>query len=330
MDNGKLHKSSNTAKSSCIVDLSEYLINGVDQWVLARGNSIDNPILLYLHGGPCAAEMFNRAAQSPLEEYYIVVNWDQRGAGKSYSKNIPLSSMNVDQFVSDAIELINILRMKFNKEKIYLMGHSWGSMIGMLLIKQHPELFHAYIGLGQVVDFSKGEVLSYQYTLERAKTAANKKAIKDLERIGLPPYESALNGIAIQRNWLSRFGGVTHRQKSIHTVYETITRVLHSKAYSLNDFVKFIKGINFTLKKSGLIKELYHINLFELIPEVKIPVYFFVGRYDYNTPWELAEQYFKSISAPYKRLVWFEHSAHSPNIEEKEKFCEELIRIVHE
>jgi len=320
----------NTQRTSfeSITELLKFPINGVDQWVLIRGNDINNPILLYLHGGPGASEMFNRAFQSQLEEFYTVVNWDQRGAGKSYSRSIPLATMNIEQFISDTLELIEVLRKRFKKDKIYLMGHSWGSLLGMLLINLRPELFTAYIGLGQVICFKTGEEISYHYTLEKARLVNNKKAINDLEKIGFPPYRNGVDYISIQRKWLSKFGGSTHRKKSLKSMKSTAIRVLTSKEYSLYDYIKFIKGIYFTLKRSTLLTELYQYDLFSLIPKVEIPVYFLAGRYDYCTPWELVEQYFNYVSSPKKELIWFEQSAHSPNIEERDLFCNVLINIV--
>jgi pimeloyl-ACP methyl ester carboxylesterase len=321
----KFTESSQTEHAASISELYKLLINGVWQWIYINGDDTDNPILLYLHGGPGAAEMFNRAAQLRLEKYYTVVNWDQRGAGKSYSRSIPLSTMNVEQFISDTLVLIGILRERFHKSKIYLMGHSWGSLLGMILIQRNPELFAAYIGLGQVVSFSKGETISYQYTLDKAGMSGNRKALAELTKIGLPPYKNGVNGISIQRKWLSRFGGASHRKSSFA---EISARILKSKAYNFFDFVKFARGIYFTLKESGLVAEIYEYDLYKMIPEVNIPVYFIAGKYDYNTPWELVEQYCDFITAPSKELIWFENSAHSPNIEETDKFCDVLINIV--
>lgn len=305
-----------------ISELTKYRINGVWQWVFIRGGNAENPLLLYLHGGPGAAEMFNRAAQATLEKHFIVVNWDQRGAGKSYANDIPLNTMNVGQFLSDALTLVSLLRERFGKDKIYLMGHSWGSLLGMLMIREHPELFLAYIGLGQVVNFGRGELISYEYTLDQARKNHNRVAVRELGKIGPPPYQSGINGIAVQRKWLSRFGGVSHRRSSIPVI---IRRIISSKAYGVSDFIRFFKGIQFTLKKSGMIRELYGYDLFSLIPEVNVPLYFLAGRYDYNTPWKLVEEYCRHVRAPIKKLIWFEHSAHSPNIEEKDKFCSVLI-----
>ncbi|MGG0719229.1 alpha/beta hydrolase [Robertmurraya massiliosenegalensis] len=156
-------------KSSISV-LESVAIGGIEQWVLIRGESINNPIVLFLHGGPGNAQIgWAPKFQSNLERNFIVVNWDQRGSGLSYFEGIPEESMNINQFIQDAYELTIYLLNKFKKNKIFIVGHSWGTIIGMPLIQKHPHLFHAYIGVGQSVDLQRGELLSYEYTLEYAK-----------------------------------------------------------------------------------------------------------------------------------------------------------------
>lgn len=135
-----------------IATLDSVVLGNIEQSILIRGQNIDNPILLFLHGGPGYPQIsFARKFQSKLERDFIIVNWDQRGSGKSYSRHVPQDSMTRDQFIMDTFELIDYLLDRFDQEKIYLAGHSWGSDIGVRVVEQKPLLFYAYIGIGQVI-----------------------------------------------------------------------------------------------------------------------------------------------------------------------------------
>jgi pimeloyl-ACP methyl ester carboxylesterase len=177
-------------KPGSIALLEQVTLNGVAQWVLMRGEGQKKPVLLVLHGGLGTAEMllFRKFLQA-LEKNFVVVNWGQLGAGKSYSVHIPPRLMNVEQFVANTIELTILLRQRFKQDKIYLMGHSRGSILGIKSIQRHPELFAAYIGVGQFVNFVEGECISYKYALNTAREKNITEAIRELEAIGPPPYE---------------------------------------------------------------------------------------------------------------------------------------------
>ena len=313
--------SSGGVKSGSIACLEKVEIGGIKQCILIRGHDTSNPLLLLLHGGPGSAEMpMAHRFDTELEKHFIMVNWDQRGAGKSFSRKIPKESMNVEQFISDTHELVLMLKKRFNKEKIYLVGHSWGSQLGSLVVHRFPEHFHAYIGIGQVVNLYKNEEISYQYTLDEAKKRENKKAIKALEAI--QPYTGIeYKKLRIQRKWLNKFGGAMKAYKS---QLAFLRLGLSAPEYSLRDFFKFIRGMLFSVK-SGMWPDLFKYNLDEIIKEYKVPIYFFIGKYDYNTPFELSEDFFKKVSAPIKKYIWFENSAHMPNFEENQKYTELLI-----
>ena len=306
-----------------ITSLEKVKIGDINQYLLIRGHDVNNPVLLFLHGGPGSPEMgIANLFQRRAEEFFTIVHWDQRGAGKSYSKKITEETLNIEQFISDTHELIHLLRKRFNKEKIYLLGHSWGTVLGILVVQRYPELFHAYIGMGQVINIIENEKISFQYTLDAAKKAGNKKVINKLESLE-PPYVGDLKALRFQRKWLAKYGGALHNEKSIMAVMK---KMLVSPEYSLKDLPKFIKGMIKSLKVMW--GQLTEINFLEQVPELKIPIFFFVGRYDYQVPFELVEIFYKKLKAPKKFLIWFENSGHFPNFEEPDKFQEALISEV--
>ncbi|WP_214480527.1 alpha/beta hydrolase [Bacillus sp. SM2101] len=294
----------------------------IQQCVLMRGKNKKNPILLFLHGGPGTAQIgFAPKFQRELEEHFVVVNWDQKGAGKSYASNIPVSSMNIDQFLLDLHELIEELLQRFKQEKLYLVGHSWGSVLGSLFISKYPELIHAYIGVGQVVNMERNEEISYEYTLHKANETNNKKALEQLMKIGNPPYKDQVD-LFLQRKWLRKFGGSFHNMSLSKFILSSIS----FREYSFVDLVKYMaNGERFSI--NNLWDELMEVNLIKQAHTFKVPVFYCVGRYDYQTPHELVVDYFNIVEAPKKELIWFENSAHAPNFEEPNKFYEVCMSV---
>lgn len=319
----QIKDSSSKGLSNSISTLEKIKIGGVDQTFLVRGYDANNPILLFLHGGPGLPEIpLAFCTQNELEKHFIMVNWDQRGAGKSYSKKISSETLNLEQFIDDAYELIHFFLKRYIKEKIYLIGHSWGSILGLLLVQRYPELFYAYIGMGQVINPKEGEKMAYQFVLESAKKAGNIKVVSKLEK-DPPPYGDDFKRLRFIGKWIARYGGNFYGKKS---QWILIKKILKSPEYSLRDIFKLIKGLLNTLKIVW--KYMLDINFFEEAPELKVPVYFFEGRHDYQVPFPLVEKYFDKLIAPRKKLIWFENSSHSPNIEETEKYQQALISIV--
>jgi pimeloyl-ACP methyl ester carboxylesterase len=302
------------------VDHSEMIdIGGIKQYIQINGDDIENPLILFLHGGPGFAQSsFINHYQDSLKEHFVVVNWDQRGAGKSYSDDIPKETMSVEQFVSDTDELVDYLMEKYDKRKIYLAGHSWGSILGLMETEHYPDKFYAYIGIGQVIDSEQGEKISYEFIQDEARNANNTEAMKAIVSIGYPPYND-LRDLSIERKWVTYFGG-SFREINVYTAME---ESLKEEAYQQHK-----KGTVFSVV--NLLPEIMEINFFDTIKSVKIPVYFCMGRYDYHTPSRLVEQYIKGLEAPKKKLVWFEESAHHPNVEESDKFNDVLIMIKDE
>lgn len=294
------------------------------QWVMIRGENRNNPLLLFLHGGPGTANIGVAAdTQKLLEEKFVVVNWDQLGAGLSYSKKIPEEALSVSKMVEYTNELIQYLLQRFQKEKLYLVGHSWGSLIGILVAQKYSESIEKYIGVSQVVDGKLNEKHAYEYCLKCAYEENNKNAIKQLKKIGEPPYSDWMKGLQIRSNWSNRFGA-TIKSGRLSKIY--MVKMLKSTEYKYIDLFKFISG--FTLSLKYIWPEVREFNLYEKVRGLEVPAYFFLGRNDYQAPGFIAEMYVKTLKAETKEIVWFEESAHMCNIEEEKRFALEMERLL--
>jgi len=326
---------SSTKKITTQSGISEikYLdINNSKQYVLIRGKDINNPVLLFLHGGPGAsATALLRKFNSELEDHFTVVYWDQRNAGKSFNRKTPIEEIKVSNYLNDLEYLTSYLKNKFKVDKIFLVGHSWGSRLGMYAIQKHPEHYNAFVGVGQEIASFEGEKISYEYTIKKAKDLNNSKAIKDLEESGPPQsgdytkmYKNGFWGLVNQKEWLLKLGG----ERYAKTGYaDWIFSIWTSREYSFFDLIKYAKSSAFCAGNIIYDPDFNNFNFFKQIPEVKIPVFFISGAYDYNTPWELVQQYANEIKAPKKEFIKFEKSGHSPVFEEPKRFNEEILRI---
>lgn len=309
-----------------IASLEPINIGGVEQWISIRGNSSSNPVILMLHGGPGACDMCMwKDYGAELEKHFIIVTWDQRGAGKSYKSSVPKEKITIEQFISDTHELVTTLMKRFNKEKIYLHGHSWGSILGIKTILKYPELFYAFVGTGQVINSSITEKIIYNFALTKAKALNNSEAINELEAIGAPPYnrKDSFGKSSINDKWFAEFNGY-YFKGGFNEDY--VKHIMAAKEYTMEEKKNFSQA----MLNSGklLFNELESINLIKEAPKLEIPVYFMIGRYDFqNLPYEKnpIENYFDILEAPKKELVWFEESAHFPQFEESNKFNELLI-----
>lgn len=305
-------------------------LGGMNQALLVQGKHETNPVLVFLHGGPGVPIIpFVRDfdVHGKLQEHFVIAYWDQRGAGNSYTNEIPLESMNIEQFLADTYELVETLRKRFRAPKVYLVGHSWGSILGMLIAARHPELFHAYVGIGQAVDLQKNEKASYQFAFNVAVKTDNKKALRQLTAIGPPPYQN-YKEMLLERKWVERFGGGRRvRNKDSLFFVGVRGQTPSSGAFPSIDSPAWLHGPYFSLKY--LWDELLSVNLFHQVPTIEVPVYFLAGSYDYYAPSLITHQYYQALNAPQgKTFIWFEHSAHAPQTEEPEKFYDILVNQV--
>lgn len=294
--------------SKSIAELDRLTIGGVPQYVLIRGRDAANPVLLFLHGGPGMPMMYlAHAFQRPLEKQFTVVQWDRRGAGKSYSPNIPVNTMRVTQEIADTRELVLYLMRRFHQPKIYLVGFSYGTYLGILVAQRYPELFYAYVGIGQMAcSAAQTEKYQREWIRRNALATNNSEALDELR--GRKPLDA--------ERWLFQFGGEDRQMKSFLPL---LWIGLHAPEYTFHDAMSVPKGVRFTharLKYDVIGKE----SIAQAVSKAELPIYFFTGRYDETDPHECTEAYFNQLRAPYKRFVWFD-SAHFVFLEKPEAFA---------
>ena len=303
-------------------------IGGIDQWLNVRGQDRGNPIILFVHGGPAAPVTPTMwQFQRPIEEYFTVVNWDQRGAGKSYGETDPEQvgpTIRIARYVDDTIEVAEHIRKRYGKRKLVLMGHSWGTIVGMGAALKRPDLFHAYVGIGQVIITRENERISYDYALAQAKQHGNEEALKDLQSIAPYPGDTPITRerIVVARKWPQHYGGLS-AYRSTSTYY--FAGPLLSPDYDAAQVKAIDQGSLLTLGR--LLPEFVQVD-YSQVKTFPIPVVMFLGRHDYTTPTQPTVDWLAQVKAPSKQAVWFEHSAHMVPWEEPGKTLVSLLNHV--
>jgi pimeloyl-ACP methyl ester carboxylesterase len=304
-----------------IAEIAYHRLGGVDQWVMIRGESVDNPPLILLHGGPGFSETgFFRYHNASLEKSFTVVYWDQRGAGKSFDPDIPSDSMTVEQFITDLDELVEVVCKRLGKTAVVLFGHSWGSALGVLYAARFPEKVAAYVGSGQLGSSADAESASYTYALATAERRGKRKAVKKLREIGPPPYST--DSLFAERTLLQRMEGHLRPR----ALWKLLRMILASRESSLLEVPGTFR--RFRTSHEMMWNEVSRLNLIELAPALKVPVLFFLGRKDRWVPPETSVAYFDVLAAPMKKLVWFEHSGHEPFADEPARFNSAMVELV--
>jgi pimeloyl-ACP methyl ester carboxylesterase len=301
-------------------------INGVEQGMFIQSKDATHPVLLYLHGG-LPDYFLTQKYPTGLEDYFTVVWWEQRGSGISYSPDIPRETMNLEQMISDTLEMTNYLRNRFHVDKIYLMGHSGGTFIGIQAAARAPELYYAYIGVAQMSNQLESERLAYEYMLQQFQENGNLEMVRKLEAApvtmtgGIPDAYIALRDGAMHSLGI----GTTHNMKSV--ISGIFFPSLTFRGYTLLEKINMWRGKS----QSGVSPfwdEMIATDLTIKVPELEIPVYFFGGIYDYTCSYTLAKDYLEKLQAPMKGFYTFEQSAHSPLFEEPEKMLRILLEDV--
>ena len=311
-----------------VQDSFEVVLGGARQAVSVRGAERDNPILLFVHGGPGSVEMpMAWSFQRPWEDYFTVVQWDQRGAGKSFPLNDPKAlapTMTLERYRDDAIELIELLNRKYGKRRIVLMGHSWGSAVGLAVAAERPDLLHAYVGIGQAIDFRENERVGMAWTITRAKREGNAQAVREVE--ALRPYPDAgeftIAKADAWRKWSIGYGALAAYRPNAD-FYFASTRL--SPEYTAADRKAWSDGSAFSV--TTLWPRLAGMS-FQDLRRLEVPVVFFLGRHDYTVPAPIAAAWMERLRAPKKQVVWFEHSAHLPMVEEPGRVFAALLEHV--
>lgn len=296
-------------------------IEGINQYLMIRGHNTKNPILLFVHGGPGQSEIgYIRKYQAELEKRFTVVRWDQRGAGLSASAHLKKEDLSLSQLIADTLAVTDYLIARFRQPKIFIAGHSWGTILATHAVQKCPDKYMAYIGIGQFVDAQKSEVISYEHTLNEAKAQNNQEVVEELKKIGPPPY-GALDFL-VRARCLSQLGGVFKTEPAIN-MQEAF---MASSEYSPDVKADYMNHA--MVSTEILAPEILKVRFLEDISTFLLPVYFIMGQHDYHTPSALVAQFYEQINAPQKEFILFEQSAHMPQLEEHEKLNQTLIDIL--
>jgi pimeloyl-ACP methyl ester carboxylesterase len=305
------------------VDEARYVeVGGLEQWITIRGEDRNNPVLLFLHGGPGdATNPWGYAGFRLWLKHFTVVQWDQRGAGRTLGKNGSslAPTITIDRMAQDGVELADHLRKSLRKEKILLVGHSWGSILGVFMAKARPDLFYAFVGTGQVADPAKNYAVAYDELLKKAKALEEDRAIRELQEVGPPPYSDG-RGYGVQRKWSNLFEGADLFISSMFGLAIT------GPGYTLRDINDWLDGQ--VLSAERLVPQTSALESSALGGDFAVPVFVIQGAEDFTTPTSLANAFVSSIRAPRKAFVPIEGGGHFAVFMKSDAFLKELVSRV--
>lgn len=299
-----------------VAALERVMIGGTEQWILTRGVDDTQPFLLFLHGGPGDAQIaVARRYQRELERAFVVANWDQRGAGLSYRPDLARGTMTLDQLVEDTLEVTRWLLDRFGRERLLLVGHSWGSILGLRAVHRAPELFDGYVGAAQVVDPKESAVRLRAWVEAEVRRRDWKPAIRDLAGL------TEMNGGSFAefrtvRRWADRLGARARAGTDRRLLLDAL---FHSSEYTLPDLLRYGRGERFSV--SCLIEEAEAVDMARDVGRVRVPTYFVFGRSDRIVDPGLAREYLRVLEAPQKGWAWIEGAAHLAPFEEPDAFA---------
>ena len=304
------------------IDEGKYVeLGGIEQWITIRGENRDNPVLLLLHGGPGdATNPWTYAVFRTWLRHFTVVQWDQRGTGRTLGRNGPsvASTITLERMVADGNELAELLRESLGKDKVIVLGHSWGSLLGVLMVKSRPELFYAYVGTGQVADNPRNFAVAYEELLKKAEALGERGALEELRAIGPPPFADR-QSFAVQRKWANLFEGA---DRFIATM---LGLGYFAPGYSLRDVHDWLDGQQLTAER--LVPLTAQLDIEDLGGRFEVPVIVIHGAEDFTTPTSLAREFVDSVRGPRKELVLVE-GGHFVVFMEPEVFLRELVQRV--
>lgn len=302
------------------IDEGTYVeIGGIEQWITIRGEDRNNPVLLFLHGGPGdATNPWGYATFRSWLKYFTVVQWDQRGAGRTFGRNGAASASTItpDRMIQDGVELTESLKKRLHKDKIVLVGHSWGSVLGFFMVKSRPDLFYAFVGTGQVAaDFAHSSAVAYSALIEVASRQANAQALKELKDVGPPPFRDG-KGFAVTHKWANRFEGADVFLAS------AMGFALTAPGSSVKDIDDWLEGQN--VSGEHLVPLFDELDRKLVGAQLAIPVFVIQGAQDYTTPVSLAKNYVDSLHAPRKAFETIEGAGHFAVFTKQDEFLKEL------
>jgi pimeloyl-ACP methyl ester carboxylesterase len=307
-----------------IAELSALDVNGHELHVMIRGHSVDNPVLLFLAGGPGGSEIGAMRNHLPeLEEHFTVVTWDQRGTGKSYDELDPASNLTLDGAVADAVAVTNQLRDRFGQDRIYLLGQSWGSTLGVLAVQQRPDLYKAFIGTGQMVSQLATDTIFYNDTLDWARASGDSALVDELSAIGPPPYQRMLD----YETALASEHEVYPYDHSANSEGEGgFSENFIVSEYTLIDQVHLLGAFIDTF--SVLYPQLQDIDFRQTATDFEIPMFFVQGAHEADGRADVFGDWYPTINAPTKDLTVLDTSGHRPLWEQPSEFVDYLVSTV--
>jgi len=304
-----------------IAESSFVRLGGLWQWIMIRGANLANPLLVVLHGGPGFSDTtFLRYHTPELEQSFTIVYWDQRGAGRSYHPSIPRSSMTVAQLIADLDELVELVRGRFGKSQVAILGHSWGSALGVLYVARCPDKVSVYVGVAQIGDAAAGERASYAKAIAEAERQGKRAVLRKLRAIGPPPH--TVERVFAERTCAERLrGGLKPK-----ALWRTVRMLIGAPESSLCDLPTTLRAFRFSMQ--SMWAEVSRLNLVEAVPALEVPIVFMLGRRDPWIPPEVSVAYFDVLRAPSKALVWFDESGHQPFVDEPSRFVAAMREVV--
>jgi pimeloyl-ACP methyl ester carboxylesterase len=288
-------------------------IGGIQQWITIRGASCDNPVILFLHGGPGnSLSPYANTIYGAWENEFTLVQWDQRGAGKTFAANPATaeSALTVERMTQDGVELTEYLTRQLGKRKVILMGGSWGSILGVHMVKSRPDLFYAYVGTGQIVSYRENQNASYTKLIALALAAGDRKTVSAIEALGPPPWTNPRNS-GILRRAARIYEAKTSQAapKAWWTPAPDYATAQMQESFEQADDYSYLQFVG--LKGDGMFSR---IDLPELGMRFDIPVYIVEGSEDLVAVPDIAKRYFDGLIAPAKEYVSVPHTGHDPNL----------------
>jgi len=312
-------------KTMSINCLEKININNSTQWVLLRGTNIDAPLLIHVQAGP-GLPMISEANEMEknlhLESKFLVAYWDQRGCGRSFSKNIPAETINLTQMADDIIACTKYLLKKYNKNKAVIIGYSIGATTSLMAAAKESNIFSSIFAAGIDLDIPYANHYALDFALNKAIAGNNKKLIQKINELKSQPIVETKR-FQQRAEILTNLGGIKAGSSYNRLLLSTIKNILFSKYYGIGGLIKTMKGMAFC--QNALIPELNIFNLFQRVTKVSVPVHFIQGNLDSIAPPVKGREYYEELKAVNKTYTVFENSAHMPQYEEPEKFSNLIL-----